>query len=329
MIEKSIEEEMNEDQVHYGTKFHAYLYTVSGNKTATKILNLLNDRISRYRRLRFGIEVSFVNCTEIENIRNAVKGNTKAIYIETPSNPRLTILDIRGISSVSKYFHIPLIIDNTFMSPYLQNPLEHGADVVVHSGTKYMNGHGDVLAGFIVGEKSMINTMRKTIMENLGQNLNAWEAFLIIRGLKTLALRMDKHCDNAQKVAAFLASHPMIDKVFYPGLASHPRHSLAHSQMRGSGGIISFEVKGDANVGKSFINHLKLAMISFSLGDPETLVQHPASMTHASIPKVERIKYGITDGLIRLSVGLEESDDIIKDLKMALDQVESNMQIKS
>lgn len=267
---------------------------------------------------RFGIEFDFVDCTDITSITNAIKPNTKAVYIETPSNPKLTILDIRAISKVCKSYELPVIVDNTFMSPFLQNPLELGADVVVHSATKYINGHGDVLAGFIVGNKENIHFMRKKLMGDLGQNLNAWESFLILRGMKTMGLRVEKHCSNAQKVAEFLESHPYIEKVYYPGLTSHPQHKLAMKQMKGMGGIVSFEVKGSIAAGKKFINSLKLALISFSLGDPETLVQHPASMTHASIPKKERIKFGITDGLIRLSVGLEDANDIIRDLDQAL-----------
>ncbi|MFC4559323.1 trans-sulfuration enzyme family protein [Virgibacillus kekensis] len=278
---------------------------------------------------RFGIEVSFTDCTNVHNVVDAIKQNTKAVYIETPSNPRLTVLDIKEIADVCRNHNIPLIVDNTFMSPYLQNPLELGADVVVHSATKYINGHGDVLAGFIIGNENIIKTMRKKFMGNLGQNLNAWDAFLIIRGLKTMALRMDRHCNNAQKVAEFLSAHPGIENVYYPGLASHPQYHLAGKQMRGTGGIVSFEVKGGTEAAKLLINSLTLAMISFSLGDPETLVQHPATMTHASIPPEERIKFGITDGLIRMSVGLEESDDIINDMEQALEKVIGERVVKS
>lgn len=214
-----------------------------------------------------------------------------------------------------------MIVDNTFMTPYLQRPLELGADVVVHSATKYLNGHGDVIAGFIVGKQEQIQFMRKHIMGDLGQNLNAWDAFLILRGLKTLGLRVRQHCHNAQVVAEYLAQHPAISRVYYPGLASHPQHELAQRQMAGMGGIVSFEVKGGYDAAKSFINALRLAMISFSLGDPETLVQHPASMTHASVPVADRLAFNITDGLIRLSTGLEDARDIIADLKQALSRV--------
>lgn len=267
---------------------------------------------------RCGIEVEFVDCTDTDLIVDAIKSNTKAVYIETPSNPLLTVLDIEKIAKICKSHHLSLIVDNTFMSPYLQNPLKLGADLVLHSGTKYINGHGDVLAGFIIGKKDVIHFIRTKIMGDLGQNLNAWEAFLILRGIKTMGLRVRKHCESAQKIAEYLEENPYIEKVNYPGLKSHPQYELAQRQMRGMGGIVSFDVKGGIDMGKKFINSLKMAYIAFSLGDPETLVEHPASMTHASIPKEERIKFGITDGLIRLSVGLEDADDIIRDIDQAL-----------
>jgi methionine-gamma-lyase len=268
---------------------------------------------------RFGIAFDFVDCTDLAMLEKAVQPETKAIYIETPSNPCLTVLDIQAIARIAKSRSLPLIVDNTFMTPYLQKPLDLGADAVVHSATKYLNGHGDVLAGFVVGKREYIEFIRKKIAGDLGQNLNAWESFLIIRGLKTLAVRVQKHCSSAQQIAAFLHRHPLVERVYYPGLESHPQHELAGRQMKAMGGIISFEVKGGYQAGTAFINRLKLAMISFSLGDPETLVQHPASMTHFAIPQEQRILFGITDGLIRLSVGLEHPDDIIADLRQALD----------
>ncbi|WP_248928220.1 trans-sulfuration enzyme family protein [Paenibacillus hamazuiensis] len=270
---------------------------------------------------RFGIEFDFVDCTDIEAVQRAIKPSTKALYIETPSNPCLTVLDIRALSSVAKRFAIPMIVDNTFMTPYLQRPIELGADVVVHSATKYINGHGDVIAGLIVGKEQHIHMMRKKLMGDLGQNLNSWESFLALRGLKTMGLRVERHCSSAQKIAEFLEIHPAIENVYYPGLQSHPQHLLAKKQMKAMGGIVAFEVRGGFKEGKTFINSLKLAMISFSLGDPETLVQHPASMTHYSIPPGERAKFGITDGLIRFSVGLEDPEDIIADLNQALQKI--------
>lgn len=267
---------------------------------------------------RYGITTDFVDCTDLAAVERAFLPNTKVLYIETPSNPCLTVLDIAALSRLAHTHGIKVIVDNTFLTPYLQRPLELGADVVVHSATKYLNGHGDVIAGFIVGKQEHIQFMRKNVMGDLGQNLNAWDAFLILRGLKTLGLRVRQHGQNAQAVAEFLGQHPAISHVYYPGLPTHPQHELAKRQMAGMGGIVSFEVKGGYEVAKSFINALRLAMISFSLGDPETLVQHPASMTHSSIPPEERIKFNITDGLIRLSTGLEDAADIIADLEQAL-----------
>jgi methionine-gamma-lyase len=267
---------------------------------------------------RYGIQADFVDCTNLAAVKKAFLPQTKVLYLETPSNPCLTVLDITELSRIAHERGITVIVDNTFMTPYLQRPLELGADVVVHSATKYLNGHGDVIAGFIVGKQEHIQFMRKHIMGDLGQNLNAWDAFLILRGLKTLGLRVRQHVQNAEAVAQFLEKHPAISRVYYPGLASHPQHELAKRQMAGMGGIVSFEVKGGYEAAKSFINALRLAMISFSLGDPETLVQHPASMTHFSIPPEERAKFNITDGLIRLSTGLEDAKDIIGDLEQAL-----------
>lgn len=270
---------------------------------------------------RFGIEFDYVDCTDMEAIKGAVKENTRAIYIETPSNPTLTVIDIKEVARVAHFYHLPLIVDNTFMTPYLQRPLTLGADVVVHSATKYLNGHGDVVAGIICGTRANIDFMRNKIMGDLGQPLSAWDAFLILRGIKTLGLRVNGHCEGASKVAAFLETHPYVQKVYYPGLTSHPQHAIATEQMRDMGGIVSFEISGGVEQGKKFINSLKLALISFSLGDPETLVQHPASMTHSSIPEEELAVFGLSTGLIRLSVGLEDPEDIIADLKQALETV--------
>ncbi|MBM7542213.1 trans-sulfuration enzyme family protein [Amphibacillus cookii] len=270
---------------------------------------------------RFGIDFDFVDCTDGEAVQSAIKDNTKALYVETPSNPLLTIVDLRKLSAIAKEASIPLIVDNTFMSPYLQNPLCLGADVVVHSATKYINGHGDVLAGFVVGSKRIIEFIRKRIAGDLGQHLNAWDAFLILRGLKTMGIRMKAHCQHAKQIAEYLMDHPLVEHVFYPGLANHPQHQLAKQQMNDMGGIVSFELKGGLKQANDFMNQLKLIIISFSLGDPETLIQHPASMTHFSIPKEERLTFGISDGLLRLSVGLEDPSDIINDLEQALNGV--------
>lgn len=270
---------------------------------------------------RYEIQYDYVDCTNMEVIKDSIKENTKAVYIETPSNPSLTLIDIEEVSKITKAHNIPLIVDNTFMTPYLQRPLELGADVVVHSATKYLNGHGDVVAGVVCGKKVVIDNMRKNLMGDLGQNLNAWESFLILRGMKTLGLRVKQHCVNAQKIANYLERNEMVEKVYYPGLESHPQHQLAQKQMDGMGGIVSFEIKGGVEAGRKLISSLDIVMISFSLGDPETLIQHPASMTHASIPEAELQDFGISAGLIRLSAGLEDADDIITDLEKALSSV--------
>lgn len=268
---------------------------------------------------RYGIEYDFVDCTDLNKIKGSIKSNTRALYIESPSNPTLKLVDIAEVAKISKEKQIPLIVDNTFMTPYLQKPLDLGADVVVHSATKYLNGHGDVVAGVICSTEKVIKNMRKNIMGDLGQHISAWDAFLIMRGIKTLGIRMNQHCHNAYEIAKHLEKHPLIEKVNYPGLESHSQYNLAMEQMNGMGGIVSFEIKGGVEAGKRFISSLKIAMISFSLGDPETLVQHPASMTHASIPEGELINFGISTGLIRLSAGLEDTQDIINDLEQALE----------
>lgn len=273
---------------------------------------------------RFGIEVDFVDCTNLTNVSAAIKDNTTALYIETPSNPHLVVLDISALAEIAHRHGIPLIVDNTFMTPYLQKPLELGADVVVYSATKYLNGHGDVIAGLIVGSKEHVEFMRKKIVVNLGQSLNAWEAFLMLRGLKTLSVRLERHCHNAQQVADYLDSHPAVKEVFYPGLSHHPQYELAQKQMKLMGGVVSFEVNGGLDAGKKLLDALKLATLAFSLGDPETLVEHPASMTHFPLTRKQREEAGITDGLIRVSVGLESPNDIISDLEQALRQI-SNM----
>ncbi len=270
---------------------------------------------------RFGIEYNYIDCTDLALVEQSIKPNTKVLYIESPSNPRLTVLDINGLSLIAKKYNLKLIIDNTFMSPYLQQPLPLGADFVIHSGTKYLSGHRDIRAGFIVGNKTEIDRIRKKVMGDLGRNLNEWESYLILRGLKTLPIRMARHCVNAHAIAKFLEGHPAVERVYYPGLPSHPQYELAKAQMKAMGGIVSFELKGGMLAGKEFINNLCLGLISSSHGDPETLVQHPASMTHSSIPKKERLAYGISDGLIRFSAGLEDSKDIIFDLEQSLNQM--------
>lgn len=278
----------------------------------------LNHGINRY-----GIDVSFVDIRDPKNIESAMRPNTKLVYLETPANPNLYIADLKSIAEiVRKKADCILMVDNTFSTPYITRPIEWGADVVVHSATKYLNGHGDVIAGFVIGKKEYINRVRFVgIKDMTGATLSPFDAFLIARGLKTLEIRMEKHCWNAQKVAEFLERHAAVETVLFPGLVSFPQFELAKKQMSLPGAIISFEVKGGMAAGKKLLNNLQLLSISVSLGDAETLIQHPASMTHSAYSPEERLASNISDGLIRLSVGLENVEDIIADLKQGLDQL--------
>ena len=270
---------------------------------------------------RYGVEVTFVDTRNPENVRKAMRPNTKLVYLESPANPNLYIADIEAISNiVHQQDDCRLMVDNTFSTPYISKPLEMGADIVVHSATKYLNGHGDVIAGFVVGKEDYIKQVRLLGIKDLtGASLSPFNAFLIARGLKTLEIRMEKHCANAQKVAEFLESHPAVDNVLFPGLPSFPQYELAQRQMNLPGAMIAFEVKGGIEAGKKLLNSLKLLKISVSLGDAETLIQHPASMTHSPYTPEERQASDISEGLVRISVGLENVEDIIADLKNGLD----------
>ena len=269
---------------------------------------------------KFGVEVDFVDMSDLEEVKIKLKDNTKVIYLETPANPNLKIVDIQKISELShnKNSNIKVVVDNTFATPFCQKPLLLGADIVVHSATKYLNGHGDVIAGFVVGSQEMINDIRTVGLKDMtGAVLGPNEAFLIIRGLKTFEIRMQKHCENAMKVAEFLEQNEKVEKVYYPGLKTHVGYEVAVKRMQAFGGILAFEVKGGLEAGKKLLNNLEMITIAVSLGDAETLIQHPASMTHSPYTKEERELAGITDGLIRLSVGLENVEDIILDLEKA------------
>lgn len=272
---------------------------------------------------RYGVDVTFVDTKDPENVRKAMRNNTRVVYLETPANPTLDISDIETISNIAhEVENCLVIVDNTFCTPYIQRPLELGADLVVHSATKYLNGHGDVIAGFVVGDKEFIDEVRLFGVKDMtGASLSPFDAFLITRGIKTLEIRMDRHCENAFKVAEFLESHPVVESVYYPGLKSFPQYELAKKQMSLPGAIISFEIKGGLEDGKKVMNSVNLCALAVSLGDTETLIQHPASMTHSPYTEEERAAAGITDGLIRLSIGLETPEDIIADLKQALDSI--------
>lgn len=272
---------------------------------------------------RYGVEVTFCDVTNPENVKNAMKPNTKVVYLETPANPSLKINDISAIAKIAhKNEGCLLFIDNTFCTPYIQRPLELGADVIIHSGTKYLNGHGDVIAGFVCGTKDFITNVRLFGVKDMtGASLSPFDAFLIIRGLKTLQIRMEKHCENAIKIAEFLETHPAVEKVYYPGLKSFEQYELAKKQMSLPGGIIAFELKGGLQEGITVMNNVNLCALAVSLGDAETLIEHPASMTHSPYSPEERDAAGISDGLVRLSIGLENPEDIIDDLNNALNLV--------
>ncbi|SFQ13367.1 methionine-gamma-lyase [Lachnospiraceae bacterium XBB1006] len=280
---------------------------------------LLNHGLTRY-----GVEVTFVDTSNLDEVKAALKENTCCVYLETPANPTLKIVDIEAIAKLVHGYNkeIKVVCDNTFATPYNQRPLELGADVVVHSATKYLNGHGDVIAGFVVGDADFImNVKMFGIKDMTGSVLGPQESFLILRGLKTLQIRMERHCYNAAKLAEFLKSCDKVEAVYYPGLEEHPGHEIAKKQMKEFGGMISMIVKGGKAAGMKFCNSLQLATVAVSLGDAETLVEHPASMTHSTYTADELKVAGIDEGLVRISVGLEDIDDIIADFKYGFEQI--------
>lgn len=272
---------------------------------------------------RFGIDVTFVDTSNLDDVKNAMKENTRVVYLETPANPNLKIVDIEALAKIAHTNPNTLVIvDNTFATPYMQKPLTLGADVVVHSVTKYINGHGDVIAGLVITNKALADQIRFVGLKDMtGAVLGPQDAYYIIRGMKTFEIRMERHCKNARKVVEFLNNHPKIERVYYPGLETHPGYEIAKKQMKDFGAMISFELKGGFEAGKTLLNSLKLCSLAVSLGDTETLIQHPASMTHSPYTKEEREAAGITDGLVRLSVGLENVEDIIADLEQGLQKI--------
>ena len=272
---------------------------------------------------RFGIEVTFVDTSNLDEVKNAMKENTRVVYLETPANPNLKIVDLEALSKLAHTNPNTLVIvDNTFATPYMQKPLKLGADIVVHSVTKYINGHGDVIAGLVITNKELADQIRFVGLKDMtGAVLGPQDAYYIIRGMKTFEIRMESHCKNAKKVVEFLNKPSKIERVYYPGLETHPGHEIAKKQMKDFGAMISFELKGGFEAGKTLLNSLKLCSLAVSLGDTETLIQHPASMTHSPYTKEEREAAGITDGLVRLSVGLENVEDIIADLEQGLEKI--------
>lgn len=267
--------------------------------------------------VNYGVEHTLVDTSDVTNIEKAFKPNTKMVFVETPTNPVMTVTDLQAVSDVSHAHGAKVVCDNTFMSPYLQRPLEFGVDIVVHSTTKYLNGHSDSVGGFVALSDPEDAEWIKFIQNSVGAILSPFDSFLVLRGTKTLAVRMDAHDRNGRQVAAFLAEHPKVEKVYYPGLASHPQHEVAKRQQRGFGGMVAFET-GSLDNARKVLESVKICTLGESLGGVESLISHPATMTHASVPAEKREQIGITDGMVRVSVGIEDIEDIIADLDQAL-----------
>ena len=268
---------------------------------------------------KYGIKFHFVNMIDIENIRSAINEKTKLIWVETPTNPMMNIIDIKAVSDLAKQNNIWVGVDNTFATPYLQRPLELGADIVMHSVTKYLGGHSDVVMGALVTSNDDIAEEIYRIQNSSGAVCGPMDSFLVLRGIKTLHLRIQRHCENGKKIAEFLKNHPIVDEVFWPGFENHPNHHVAKSQMSDFGGMVSFTLKGDdLEKAKKIVSLTKLFTLAESLGGVESLIGHPSTMTHASIPREERLKSGVKDSLIRLSVGVEDAEDLVNDLSNAM-----------
>jgi methionine-gamma-lyase len=270
---------------------------------------------------RFGVEASFIDTSKTELIEPAIRPNTKMLFIETPSNPTIALTDIAACAEIAKRHNLKLVVDNTFCSPYLQRPLELGADVVLHSITKFINGHADVVGGVLICKTEEDYKQMYPVMTSMGPNMDPHQAYLVSRGLRTLAIRMERAQSNAMQIARYLDQHPKIAWVLYPGLESHPQHELAKRQQKGFGALMSFGVKGGFEAGKKLMDSVELATLAVSLGGIETLIQHPASMTHAKVDPDARLKAGITDDMVRYSVGIEDAEDLIEDLEQALAKV--------
>lgn len=267
--------------------------------------------------IRYGVEFDLVDTTEPTNVEQAFRPNTKMVFVETPTNPVMSVTDLRAIAEIAHARGARVVCDNTFMSPYLQQPIEFGVDIVVHSTTKYLNGHSDSIGGFVALNDEADAEWIGFIQNSAGAILSPFDSFLVLRGTKTLAVRMEAHDKNGRMVANFLTEHPRVEKVYYPGLVSHPQHELAKRQQKGFGGMVSFET-GSLDNAKKVLESVKICTLAESLGGVESLISHPATMTHASVPPEKREKLGITDGLVRVSVGIEDVEDIIADLDQAL-----------
>ncbi len=274
---------------------------------------------------KYNISHSFNAMSTEQDIEASIRPETVCIYVETPINPTMEIVDLELVGKIAQKHGLKLIVDNTFSSPFLQNPIDFGADYVLHSATKYINGHGDVIAGLLIGKdiEDMMN-LRMTVQKDFGGIISPFDAWLLIRGMKTLHVRMDRHSENAEKLVTFLKSQPLVKEISYPFDPSHPQYEIAKKQMKAGGGLISFNIQGGKEVAQYFMNELELIKIAVSLGDAETLIQHPATMTHSVIPELEREKMGITHSLLRLSVGLEHVEDLMADIKQAFTKVETH-----
>jgi len=268
----------------------------------------------------YNLEFDFVDTSDALNVESAIKSNTKMVFLETPTNPVMIVTDLQAVSDIAHRVGARVVCDNTFMSPYLQRPLEFGVDIVVHSTTKYLNGHSDGVGGMVVLNNEEDANWIGFVQNSAGAILSPFDSWLVIRGTKTLALRMEQHDKSGRAVAAFLEEHPKVRKVYYPGSASHPQHSLARRQQRGFGGMVAFDV-GSLEAARTVLESVRLCTLAESLGGVETLISHPATMTHASVDAAKRERIGITDGLVRISVGIEDTDDIIADIDQALDKI--------
>ncbi len=270
---------------------------------------------------RFGVESTYVNTADPELVLKSIKANTRMLFVETPANPTMDISDLRACAKIAREKNLYLVVDNTFCSPYLQKPLELGADIVFHSMTKFLNGHADIVAGIVIAKTEELYKKLRSTMINLGCNMDPHQAFMVIRGIKTLGIRIERAQENAVKIAEYLEKHPKVKWIKFPGLASHPQYDLAKTQMSGPGCMMSFELKGGFEAGKRLMDHVKLALLAVSLGGVETLIQHPASMTHSKVSHESKLKAGITGGLVRYSVGIEDVEDLLTDLDQALAEV--------
>lgn len=287
-------------------------HVIVGDNTYGGTFRLFTKVLSNY-----GLEFDFIDTSDTSNLEKAFKPNTKMVFVETPTNPVMTITDLQAVSDIAHGYGAKVVCDNTFMSPYLQQPIDFGVDIVVHSTTKYLNGHSDSVGGFVALNDEEDANHIQFIQNGIGAILSPFDSFLVLRGTKTLAVRMEAHDKNGRAVAAFLEEHPKISKVYYPGLASHPQHELAKRQQKGFGGMVAFET-GSFEAAKKVLESVKLCVLAESLGGVESLISHPASMTHASVPAEKRQTLGISDGMVRVSVGIEDLEDIIADLDQAL-----------